>query len=119
MSHYDVGRPSTCIFFCALVMGICALYAEQAAWFFIMFCCGFVAWGMVISWREHAQDEQYWKGLATGLADQLIDRQNEMAYYQYTSDIIEMMETIHGGRVYHGPVTIADIHEPLLNSEEA
>jgi hypothetical protein len=121
MSHYDYfARPSICIFLCALLLGTVGLYAEQGAWFFGMLSCGLLAWGMVINWREHTRDVQYWKSLATGLADQLIDRQSEMRHYQQASDTIEMMETIHGGRVYHGPVTAADIYEPLLvDGEEA
>lgn len=119
MSHYDsFSRPSICVFLCALALGIVGVYAGQAAWFFGLLSCGLIAWGMVVNWREHAQTEAYWKRLATGLADQLIDRQNEMRYYQQASDMLEMMETIHGGRVYHGPVTVADIHEPLLTNGE-
>lgn len=122
MSHYDYfARPSICIFLRAFMLGVAALFAEQSAWFFGMLSCGLLAWGMVINWRENAREETYWRGLATGLADQLIDRQSEMRHYQQASDTIEMMETIHGGRVYHGPVTAADIYEPLLvdGSEEA
>jgi len=122
MSHYDYfARPSICIFLCAFLLGAVGLYAQQGAWFFDMLSCGLLAWGMLINCREHAQDEMYWKGLATGLADQLIDRQNEMHYYQRANDVIETMETIHGGRMYHGPINAADIHQVLLvdGSEEA
>jgi hypothetical protein len=120
MSHYDRLRPSYGVFIGALVFGLVAAYVGPNGIGFGIFSCVLIGWGIVLSAREHERDECYWKNVATGLADQLIDRQNETCYYQRANDIIEMMETIHGGRMYHGAVTAADIHQPLLtNGEEA
>lgn len=120
MSHFDHLRPSYCIFVCALVFGLIALYVGPHGIGFGVCCCALIGWGIIINARERERDERYWKSLATGLADQLIDRQNEMRHYQQANIVIETMETIHGGRVYHGPISAADIHEPLLtNGEEA
>jgi hypothetical protein len=119
MSHYDHLRPSYLVFVCAFILCIVALYVGPNGTGFIFLACALIGWGIVINARERERDEQFWKQLATGLADQLIDRQNEMRYYQQTSDIV-MHEPIDGGRVYDGPVTVADIHEPLFtNGEEA
>jgi hypothetical protein len=121
MSHYDHFKyPSYVIFACALILGLVAFYVGPNGAGFILLSWALIGWGIVLSARERERDGHYWKNVATGLADQLIDRQNETCYYQRANDIIEMMETIHGGRVYHGPITAADIHQPLLtNGEEA
>lgn len=119
MSHFDYPiRPSYVVLLCALILGLVALYVGPNGTGFILLACGLIGWGIVISARERERDEQFWKQLATGLADQLIDRQNEMRYYQRANIVIETMETIHGGRIYHAPISAADIHEPLLTSGE-
>jgi hypothetical protein len=119
MSHYDRLRPSYGVFVCALVFGLVALYTGPNGVGFGFFSCALIGWGIVLSARERERDEQFWKQLATGLADQLIDRQNEMRYYQQTSDIV-MHEPIDGGRVYDGPMTVADVYQTMpTNGEEA
>lgn len=122
MSHFDTfaTRPSYSILICALALGLIALFAGQAAWFFELFGCVLIMWGIVINWREQQRDRQYCDNLTSGLADLLRDQEAEMEYRLHMDAQVDIMETLPGGRRYYGPMTVDDIYEPLLtNGEEA